>query len=198
MKILTRELSGREKLVLLIMILALLALMFYYFVAKPISNGISEARTAASDLSMQADILETRALQLEQISEELSSIKSGSVVSTLPDYNNENAEVEFLHDVLSTAEEYSIRFSAAEQDEGGALVRRPVSIEFTAADYATAENILGRLYGSSDRCIIMTVKTEAQGQKGVSAESVEISCSVVFYETNAAVSYGADTEEAEE
>lgn len=191
MKNLSREFSRREKLLILIMVLILVFAGYYKFVFQATKNTIEESNQKAAAYEAELITIQIQLDRMEQMRQELEKEKSNASMSYMFSYNNINAEIEFLHQILDdTTLDYRLSFSDVMRD--GDQIRRPVSIQFTAADYDTAERIINSLENCRMRCLISQVQANAveynyyanrAESRDLQNSAVSASCSVIFYET---------------
>lgn len=181
MKILKKEFSLVEKLILLGMIVFLIVLMYIYFVDKPVKKGMREAEQIIADCEMLTPALQAKVMQLQEVEYKLDQIKkTDGLLSVLESYNNGEAEMDFMHEVLRNAYSYNISFANATRD--GDLIRRNVDITFTADSYEVAKAIIEQFAGCKFRCIVSDVRmANTKVRDGNSA--VAVSCNMTFYET---------------
>lgn len=74
MKIMSRDFTVREKIMLLVLTLILLAVGYYLVVDQPIRTAINEAKSQQEELSTEMMLLQTKAASLSRMQSELDSI----------------------------------------------------------------------------------------------------------------------------
>ena len=179
----TKNLSSKEKMLLVIFSLAILVMLYYLFVDRPVRTAMETAVTQGEDLKMQIDVLTTRAAEIKSMQNELKTLrKEKIVVSEMPSYNASKQEVDFLNSTLSQAQDYYIGFSQVTRE--GDLIRRNFALQYRTANYQAAVDIMRNLEHSWIRCLIsdMTV-TSAEDDGNIKNGAVQVSCSATFYET---------------
>ena len=77
MKIMSRDFTVREKIMLLVLTLILLAVGYYLVVDQPIRTAINEAKSQQEELSTEMMLLQTKAASLSRMQSELDSIEQG-------------------------------------------------------------------------------------------------------------------------
>ena len=175
MRSLSRDFSIREKILLIALCVVVLALMYYYFIDSPVRSGLQQAANEKSELETEQTVALTRLSQLNAMMDELDTDDS-----YMYSYNNINAELDLLNDLLSRADTFSLSIDDVTRD--GDQIRRPILLQFTTDDYATAADILQQLAASEYRCLIGDISmTSDTGD--VAGSAVSVSAEVTFYET---------------
>ena len=152
MKVLSRDFTLREKILLIVFCLILLALAYYRFVYVPCSDAIANAR---ADRDMyQTELLSamTKEAQLRRMKTELDSLGELQETSRMDSYNNSKAELSLLNSVLEAADKYSVSFASVTRD--GDQIRRNFSLQFTTGSFDAAKQIIACLSESEYRCLI--------------------------------------------
>lgn len=112
--------------------------------------------------------------------EELDEVSSGENVSIMGSYNSSKAEMEMLDDILKKADLYSIAFTDMTRE--GDQIRRNFTLQFTAASYTAAAQILRELACGEYRCLLGDVHCTAESQNILDGQ-VAVSATATFYET---------------
>ncbi len=183
MNIFTREFSSREKALLLVLVLVILASLYYLFIFQPVTDRISRAESSAADLEVQLVSLDTKVMQIKRMQKSIEEYAdNGHIVSIMPSYNAGKQELVFLNSTLAASEDYYVGFTNITRN--GNQIRREFALRFTVSDYSEAENIINILEHSDLRCLIsdFSVKPVEQDQS-VEDGAVEASCVATFYET---------------
>ena len=154
MRILSRDFTALEKIVLLVLVLVLMGLGYYQFVDQPVRKGIAEAEAQSEQLQEKLDVVQRRLDEYYGRVEELE--KERELGRMMPSYNAAEEELQIVNRVLETSEEYAVAFQDVTVDN--AQVRRNFTLFFTAADFESAKGILTRLSNSSVRCLIANVE----------------------------------------
>lgn len=176
MKILSRQFTRAEKLLIVLLIIILLGLVYYNFVDKTVRETITSSEAEAHMLQKELDTAEQKLMQLKKLQDELDTLEAEGRLSYLSSYNNAKAEVAFLDGVLADTLQYSVTF--ANVTRSGDLIRRSFSLTYKAKDYNAAQVIIQRLCESRDRCIVGDVSCNSAKDS-----SVSITASATFYET---------------
>ena len=152
MKIMSRDFTLPEKILLLVLALILLGLVYYWFVDQTVRSSITASNIEAEGIQIQMDAVEKRVLYLQSLQNSMDELEAAGNLSWMGSYNNSKAEVAFLNDVLADTLEYSISFAAVTRS--GDQIRRDFSLQFTAPDYQAMWNIINDLTGVEYRCLI--------------------------------------------
>ena len=152
MKILSRDFTLREKILLIVFCLILLALAYYRFVYVPCNDAIALARADRDMYQTQLLGALTKEAQLRRMKTELDSLGELQETSRMDSYNNSKAELSLLNSVLEAADKYSVSFASVTRD--GDQIRRNFSLQFTTGSFDAAKQIVARLSESEYRCLI--------------------------------------------
>ena len=176
MKLLNRDFTNKEKVVLLVLIVALMALAYYNFVDQVVRREMEAA--AAEREALETDLLQLQMqlAELTRMRRELEELGGEGQISYMPSYNNLKQEMTLLNSILESAEQYTISFAGVSRS--GDLIRRAISLQFTTSGFQAARLILVRLESSEYRCLLGDISYSANA-----AGQVSISVSCTFYET---------------
>ena len=183
-----REFTPREKGMLLVLAVLLLALGYMKLFYSPVQQAITENQQRQAELQDQALVEQTRALKMQTMEKELEELKASNAVpdAQIPDYNNAKRVMVELNAILARAREYSLAFDDVSLDEDSGLVRRPVELTFKTADYAAAREIVNDLYHCRYRCYIQDVSVSADedGTDITTSPGAVTQLTAVFLERN--------------
>lgn len=182
MKALEKELSLREKILLLILAIIILGFAYYFLVDQPVKNQEAAAQSRIADLETELSIVQAKLGTFKMMEEELGSIKNGGFYSTMPSYNASHEERQYLDEVLSSADQFSVNFSDVTRN--GDQIRRDFSISFSVLTYDKAMDIIARLNSSPERCLIGNVSCAAvHYNNSKEVTSIVVNGTATFYET---------------
>ncbi|MBQ8964460.1 MAG: hypothetical protein IJ089_11850 [Clostridia bacterium] len=176
MKILSRDFTRVEKLLIALLALILVGLAYYQFVYKTTTTAIANAETEATELRSELDVAEARLTQLQALQDKMDALQADGDLSYMSSYNNAEAEVAFLNDILATTISYTVSFASIARS--GDQIRRSFSLNYNTPDYESAQEILQRLCDSENRCLVSDVSCSI-ARDG----SVSMSQTATFYET---------------
>ena len=152
MKVLSRDFTLKEKILLIIFALFLLGVAYYRFFYIPTGNAIEKANTQRDEYQIELGKVMAKEKKIREMSEELDAIGELSKVSRMESYNNSKEELSLLNRVLAPATDYSITFSNVTRNDD--QIRRNFSLSFQTNDFATAKKIIKSLEESPYRCLL--------------------------------------------
>lgn len=176
MKIMSRDFTTAEKILLMGLALILVGLAYYYFVDTPVRQAIASSKAEVDTLQLELTSAQKRLSYLEGIQKNIDSLQNQGDLGWMGSYNNSNAEVKFLNDVLANTKRYSINFANVLRN--GDQIRRNFTLQFSTRNYAEAQEILTQLLEGENRCLVgdmsCTINTDG---------SVTLTATATFYET---------------
>lgn len=172
----SRDFSRTEKILIAILVLILLALVYYQFVEKAVRATVDSANADAQMLETQIDAAQMRAMRLASLQSKLDQMQAQGKLSWMSSYNGSKAEVAFLNDVLADTLSYSVTFSNVTRS--GNQIRRSFKLSYTTGGFRAAREIIERLRSGENRCLVGDVqcKIALVGTTSVEAQAT-------FYET---------------
>ena len=176
MKVMSRDFTMAEKLLLILLAFILVGLGYYYFVDQPVRSTIANYQAEATSLQTELDVLEARIAHLRQVQSSMDELEEKGNLSWMGSYNNSEAEVRFLNDILANTLKYSISF--ADVSRSGDQIRRSFTLQYKTLNYASAQDITARLCQGENRCLVGDVKCSIDNT-GV----VTINEAATFFET---------------
>lgn len=176
MKLLSRNLTSKEKVLVAFLAIALLGLVYYRFVYSRVNTALISATAEAQSLQTELDAANTRIAQAQKMKEELSGVGSTGLLAKMGSYNSSKPETAFLNTVLSNVSDYTVTFDDVTRD--GDQIRRNFSLQYTVPSYAAAESVMKDLTSGEYRCLVSDVGCEV-GDNGVTT----VKLSGTFYET---------------
>lgn len=180
MKVLSRDFTLRESILIGVLAVILVVLVYYQFVDQPVRTAINSANAEKQSLQVELDAVRVKVEKVNTMQAELDGIEQSGKTSRMESYNNSKAELALLNDILVSAQNYSISFADVTRD--GDQIRRSFTLSFTAQDYATVEKILAELANSPYRCLVGDIS--CSGAMHAAGEgSVSVSLTATFYET---------------
>ena len=179
MKLLSRDFSTKERILLLLLVLILVVLVYYQFVDVPVKDALERAESQKQALEIELDAVNTRIAKLEKMQKEIDDIYANGTLKSMPSYNNSKNVNKPLNDVLGDMG-YSIRFS--DVTRSGDQVRRNISLQFVANDYASVREVLAQLTGSDYRCLLGDVRCVPRA-KSDPDKNISVSATLTFFET---------------
>lgn len=173
-----RKLTAREW--MLLAVLAVLVavsgyiMLFYIPVTTQRDNALNEAEACRMELeAVQLRLEEKRRMEREL--EELFSQPEEPL--SLAPYDNLQPVMMELHAILDGAGDYSLSFGTVDTEE--TIVRRSISMTYTAGSYAAAKDILQRLHDSAYRCMLDSVNVSVGQERD---GRISVNSTIVFFE----------------
>jgi len=176
MKLMSREFTAKEKILIAVLAIGLLFLVYYRFVYLNINTALTNANAEAQSLQTELDVANTRIDQAEKMRQELSGIGSTGVLAKMGSYNNSKMETAFLNTVLANVSDYSVTFDDVTRD--GDLIRRNFTLRYVTPGYSAAESVMKELENGEYRCLVSDVDCEVDAN-GVTT----VTLIGTFYET---------------
>ena len=181
MKVLSRSFTLKEKILLLLLSLILVALAYYQFVDQPVRSALAQAQAEADSLSMELTAVTAKLTTMRNMRAELDDVTAGGKASEMGSYNNSKAEIAMLNDVLSEALQYSITFANVTRDND--QIRRNFTFQFTMDDYEAMEGMIDDLLENHYRCLIDDLRCTASRDGDVTEGTITVNGTATFYET---------------
>lgn len=176
MKIMSRDFTRTEKILIAVLTLILLGLVYYQFVEKTVRSSITNAQSEASMLQTELDAAQARLAAAQNIKNSMDELEASGQKSWMGSYNNSKAEVTFLNAILADTLQYSVTFSNVTR--AGDQIRRSFTLEYRTDSYASAHEIMARLSQSHDRCIVSEASCALENDG-----MVVVRQAATFYET---------------
>lgn len=178
---LNRSFSTREKVLMLVLAVLLVAACYYFLVIKNVADTKLENDLQLQEIQQQIDTQTALAMARTRMEGELEKLGDVGKLPVVATYDNIRNELDELNALLAGVGTYDVKFGQPELE--GELVRRPVTITYTVPSYDAALGIVQSLQNGSYRCDItdftLTGKMLADG----SIESVNATLDVTYFET---------------
>ena len=196
MKALSRDFTTKEKVLIVILFVILIALAYYRFVHIPCKEAIESAHSQRDMYQTELLAVQKKEAQLRKMKEELDSIGELQANSRMESYNNSKAELSLLNRILEETTDYSVTF--ANVTRNGDQIRRNFNLSFKTNSYDSVKNIISNLAESEYRCLIGDIKYSVslrQAEKGEDTKNAKevngvyyfdvynVSTSATFFET---------------
>lgn len=176
MKIMSRDFTRFEKILLVVLALILVGLVYYRFIDQNVRQSIANSEADYNEAQTELETLQARLDYLNGIQSSMDELEAQGKLSWMSSYNNSEEEVRFLNDILADTLNYSISF--ANVTRAGDQIRRSFSLSYRTNGYKAAQEIINRLLSGKNRCLVTNISCGI-GTDGV----VSISQNATFYET---------------
>jgi Tfp pilus assembly protein PilO len=170
-----KELSKREKSMLIFLAVLLVGLLYYKFFLTPINDRVTDYTSDTANDQSMLDSEMPRMTKLNQMKKELAELEKSADSKPIPDYDNSRKVMDELHSVLSGAVSYTLSFNST--SESNSIVSRPINMDFQTADYAAARAIIDRLHDGAytNQISDLTFSTDKDG-------NVQTDLTITYYE----------------
>ena len=174
-----RAFTTREKILMLVLAVVLLACAYYLLVFAPSQSAIENSKTQVSQLESELTINQAMALKTDSMRDELEEKRAaGTRAKKTLDYDSTPAIMKELNGILAGTKTYSLSFADPELSEDGATVRQSASVSFTAASYSAAKSVVKQLVDSTYTSLVTDFSIAAADNGGDANAAVTI----VYYE----------------
>ena len=152
-----KQLTVREKVLMVILAVLLLVCAYYYAFYTPVVQKIASANEEILYLEEQNLLLDAQVEKMNMMKSELEAIQSGQMgaVKELPAYDNSQNVMNSLSFILQSASQYNVSFASVEEEES--TVRRGIKLSYDCNSYDAAKSILTQIYESEYRSLIKDV-----------------------------------------
>ena len=174
-----RELTTREKALLLILAVMVIALGYFKLIYEPVSEQIAAYESLREQEQAAITAGSARLARMRKMEEAVEDIKAAGEERAIPRYDNSGALMRELYRILDSAEEYSLDFSDTPHQEGY-IVFRPVTMTFRTRTYEEARAIINAL-GESDN-INPISDVSIAGGKGQQRDLCQTDLVITYFE----------------
>lgn len=159
-----RELTKREKTLLLVLVVLVLVLGYCKLFLEPIDRQITSFRTNTDIEQAELDTDRVRLAQLEQMQQAIAAIKASGQERALPQYDNDQALMTELDKLMAATLQYEVDCTEGTTQEGY-LVLRPVTLTYQTASYAQSRQIIDALSASANVNFLSNVDVQYDADK---------------------------------
>lgn len=181
MKVLSRDFTLKEKILLLVLSLILVGLAYYQFVDQPVRTELEAARTEADSLTVELKAVEAKLERMRRMRSELEDVTAGGTATEMGSYNNSKQEIASLNDILDQTLQYSITF--ANVTRSGDQIRRNFTLQFTTDTYEEMEKVISELSQNHHRCLIGDLRCTAARDQNLMNGNITVNATATFFET---------------
>lgn len=175
-----RRFTRREKALILVVLIVLLAGLYFLVVHYPIVERTAAIERETEDLEKQYQSAQIKAAEYAAMKQELDEIlaQPADEITVMPPYNNIETLMRKL-DVIFAGTNPQFSFSQARITDGTAA--RTISFTCTAADYQAARNLLKAVTSTGYRCLLDSF-TLTPEEGDLYAGALNVSGAITFYE----------------
>ena len=174
-----RELTTREKTLLLVLAVLVIALGYWKLVFEPINEQVASYNDMAEQEQAEIDSSVVQLAQMRKMQKAVEAQKEAGEVRAIPSYDNSGDRRGGQEQSPPWTPEHTKNFSAATSREGY-IVLRPVSLTFQTGTYEQARAIINAI-GSSDNLNQISDVNIRAGQ-GASRSAVQTSLTITYFE----------------
>lgn len=150
-----RRLTNRERVLLTLLCLILLASGYVMLFYMPQNSQQERCAVELEEVRTQTETARRRLDEKHRMEQELKALSSDGAPKEMAGFDNLQPIMTELNTILASTSEFSLNFAAA--DDTQSIVRRSISMNFTAKDYKTAKAVLQQLHDSRYRCMLENV-----------------------------------------
>ncbi len=193
---LSRRFTTREKILLLVLALILLAELYFLLVHQRVKREFAEARERTEIATVSYDLESARAAKKQEMLDKIRKATSDSGVHPLPDYDNSTNVVAYLNGVMAATEEYNLVFNTVDFNNYVAI--RPINMSFICRNYAAVRDIVAQLENGPYYCEVTGLLMSAEDGIGdMRGEAVSVQMTAVYYEYAGDEAAGTETDETD-
>ena len=172
--------TKREKIVLVILAIALVAGFYFLAIHYPVNQRLEEIKIEKAEVEDQTTLAMAKAQRYRTMQKELDEIfaLSEDEITVMPPFDNKQTLTYIFNDVFADTAP-NLRFADVKTD--GNIATRSISFTFNADSYDAAKEILIKLTGTGYRCLLQNV-TLAPTNGDVEYDGLTVSGNIVFYE----------------
>ena len=174
-----RELTTREKVLLLLLAVLVIGVGYFKFVFEPINEQVTDLQSSAAQEQSEIDSSIVQLAQMRKMEKAVEASKADGQERAIPAYDNSGVLMRELYQILANTNEYTVDFSAATSREGY-IVLRPVSLSFQTGTYTQAREIINAIAGSDNLNQISDVNI--RGGQGRNSGTVQTTLVITYFE----------------
>lgn len=173
MRVMSREFTTTEKILLVVLSIVLLGLLYYRFVFLTTEDSMRSMESQIETTQTELDLANARLNKLNKIENELAISDD---YSRMESYNASKRETAFLNQVLAGVKDYAISFSDITRD--GDQIRRTFTLQFVSDSYKDAVDVVDDLSHGDYRCLVDDIDYSLTDNK-----EIYINLTATFFET---------------
>ena len=170
--------TTREKVLLVILAVLVIAVGYWKLILTPINDSIADlnAQTASEQDAILTN--SARLSRMRQMQQELETLLADPDAKPLPDYDNSERLLVELNTILSGTVDYTLSFGSTYLlEDGGSIICRPISLEYTCGSYTAARGVMDALHGSDYVNLISDVTLDLDAQHGT-----KVNLTITYFE----------------
>ena len=182
-----KRFSGKDITLLVILLILLIAVGYYMGFYKPLKAEIAQTNAQCAEIETNIASRQAELDSMDMMQAEVKAVldRPADEITEIAPYDNSKVIMNELNNILSSSLDYRLSFAEPKIEKDG-MVRRTVEMGFNCENYSAARAILEKLAGNHWRCLIsnLSMNTDnASSEGGVQANGVNVSASIVFFES---------------
>ncbi len=170
-----RAFTTREKVMLLILVVMIIALGYFKLILEPVNAQIDEYNAKAQEEQFLIDQKMIQLAKMRKMEKLLEDMKTTGNYNAIPSFDNKGAVIIELHAVLAAASSYNLEF--APTTTADYILARPVTMQFETTDYDSARRIIDQLNDSTNFNLISDLTVDWQKDS-----MIAVSMRITYYE----------------
>ncbi len=179
----TTTVSSRKKALLILLVLVAAVALYILAYRKPMERKLEDVQRQISAAQDELTIYQARLAKQERMQAELDAIfaeNENPPAMTMYD-NSRNVMSQLSRIITPVTSDYSVSFATVDTEPQ--VVRRHISVSFSAGGYEAARDILQALHDSEYRCMIDHFRLDIE-QRQHAAGKVSASAQITYFEYN--------------
>ena len=176
-----RELTTREKVLLLVLIVLVMSLGYFKLLYEPVNDQIVRCREDAAQEQLALEQNAVRLAQMEKMEQALAKIRADDRSKAIPRFNNSEALLRELRALLAGTGEYALDFGDGTTQEGY-IVLRPISMTYRTRTYEQTRAIINALSASDNINRISDLSIRRDERSGGTQMPWQTTLTVTFFE----------------
>lgn len=176
MRVMSREFTTTEKILLVILAVLLVCLLYYKFIFQTTNSMIQDMRSQADTAQAELDVAKDQLNRLNSMQKELDDLALTGDTSRMGSYNSSKRETAFLNQALQGVSDYSITFSDITRN--GNQIRRSFALQFVTSSYKEATDVVDEIADGEYRCLVDDINYSLADN-----DEIHINLTATFFET---------------
>lgn len=173
-----RELTKREKILLLVLAILIILIGYYKIVLEPINDDVSMYQGMTLQEETEIDAKNVQALRMRVMEKEIEQAKEKGERKEVPSYDNSAVLLPKLYGIMSMASDYSLDFRDLETEDK--VILRQIDMSFETKSFFQARKIIDKLYDMEYAFEIGDITMQKQTRSGTSGVTTNLN--VTFFE----------------
>ena len=181
-----KRFSRREAVLLAVLAAMILGLCYFKFFLEPLRVKTEDYRSRAEAESSETLRLQSRVAKVLAMRKVIEEARTGEgAAQVIPAYDNSKPVVAELNRILADSTGYSLSFGVLSRNDY--IVERPISIRYSADDYASARSILSQLNSSAFMNMISDVSlsdSSASASRSGEKAGYSVDLKITYFEVD--------------